>query len=161
MKNIFKGLILALVILRITSHFALAGWNDFASGSDIDLLGKDILIVAGALVGASGAIAGVLGAYFLLYPRARITIVVPIFIFFYMVDIPAFIFLGFWFLIQFISGYASMFAEQGAATGGVAWWAHVGGFGAGVLLVHFFRQEKLCQPYRRTAQRVRRLTRQR
>jgi membrane associated rhomboid family serine protease len=113
------------------------------------------------LVGASGAISGVLGAYFLTYPRARILTLVPIFILFYLIDIPAFIFLGFWFLMQFISGYASMFVEQGAARGGIAWWAHVGGFGAGVLLVHFFRQEKLCQPYRRTAQRVRRLTRQR
>ena len=113
------------------------------------------------LVGASGAISGVLGAYFLTYPRARILTLVPIFILFYLIDIPAYIFLGFWFLMQFISGYASMVVEEGAARGGVAWWAHVGGFGAGVLLVHFFRQEKLCQPYRRTAKRVRRITRQR
>ena len=112
------------------------------------------------LVGASGAISGVLGAYFLTYPRARILTLIPIFIFFYLIDIPAYIFLGFWFLMQFISGYASMVVEEGAAGGGVAWWAHVGGFGAGVLLVHFFRQEKLCQPYKRTARRVRRLTRQ-
>ena len=111
------------------------------------------------LVGASGAISGVLGAYFLTYPRARILTLVPIFILFYLIDIPAFIFLGIWFLIQFVSGYASMIAEDGAAGGGIAWWAHVGGFSAGVVLVHFFRQEKLCQSYQRTAKRVRRLSR--
>jgi membrane associated rhomboid family serine protease len=111
------------------------------------------------LVGASGAISGVLGAYFLTYPRARILTLVPIFILFYMIDIPAFIFLGFWFLIQFVSGYVSMMAKDAATGGGIAWWAHVGGFGAGVVLVHFFRQEKLCQSYQRAAKRVRRLTR--
>jgi membrane associated rhomboid family serine protease len=109
------------------------------------------------LVGASGAISGVLGAYFLTYPRARILTLVPIFILFYLIDLPAFIFLGLWFLIQFVSGYASMMAKDAATGGGIAWWAHVGGFGAGVVLVHFFRQEKLCQAYQRTAKRVRRL----
>ena len=110
------------------------------------------------LVGASGAISGVLGAYFLTYPKASILTLVPIFILFYLIDIPAFIFLGIWFLIQFVSGYASMIAEDGAAGGGIAWWAHVGGFSAGVVLVHFFRQEKLCQSYQRVTKRVRRLT---
>lgn len=111
------------------------------------------------MIGASGAISGVLGAYFLTYPKASILTLVPIFILFYLIDIPAFIFLGIWFLIQFVSGYASMIAEDGAAGGGIAWWAHVGGFSAGVVLVHFFRQEKLCQSYQRVTKRVRRLTR--
>ena len=81
-------------------------------------------------VGASGAIAGVLGAYFLLFPRAKVVTLVPIFFFIQIVEIPAFIFLGFWFLLQFLSGSAVFFSHQG--TGGVAWWAHIGGFVAGV-----------------------------
>jgi len=81
-------------------------------------------------VGASGAIAGVLGAYFLLFPRARVVTLVPIFFFIQIVEIPAFIFLGFWFLLQFLSGSAALFSSPGS--GGVAWWAHIGGFAAGV-----------------------------
>lgn len=80
-------------------------------------------------IGASGAIAGVMGAYFLLYPRSKILTLVPILIFPIFIQIPAFIFLGFWFLIQFFNA-----AGQGAGTG-VAWWAHVGGFIAGVVLI--------------------------
>ena len=78
-------------------------------------------------VGASGAVAGVMGAYFLLYPRARILTIIPIFIFPWLVNIPAFIFLGIWFALQFIN------ATGGG--GGIAWWAHIGGFIAGVVLV--------------------------
>lgn len=93
------------------------------------------------LVGASGAISGVLGAYFLLYPRARILTLVPLFIFFYMVELPAFIFLGLWMLLQVLQGYAYLMAAKGAAAGGVAWWAHVGGFAAGVLLIKIFKEK--------------------
>lgn len=93
------------------------------------------------LVGASGAISGVLGAYFILYPRARILTLIPIFIIFYTVEIPAFVFLGFWLVIQFIQGYASQLAADGQGMGGVAWWAHVGGFLAGVLLIGAFREK--------------------
>jgi membrane associated rhomboid family serine protease len=91
-------------------------------------------------VGASGAIAGVLGAYFLLFPRARISTLVPIFFFIQIVEIPALLFLGIWFLIQFLSG--SMTLGSGAAAAGVAWWAHIGGFavGAGYTL---FRYRKI------------------
>lgn len=85
-------------------------------------------------VGASGAIAGVLGAYFLLFPRARILTLVPLFFFFPVVEIPAFFFLGFWFLIQFLSGAATI-GNTSALAGGVAWWAHIGGFLAGMLLL--------------------------
>lgn len=92
------------------------------------------------LVGASGAISGVLGGYFLTYPRARVLTMIPIFVFFYMVELPAFFFLGFWFLFQFLQGYAQQLAVGADLQGGVAWWAHVGGFGAGVLLIGFFRQ---------------------
>ncbi len=89
-------------------------------------------------VGASGAIAGVLGAYFLLFPRARVLTLVPLFFLFPVVEIPAFFFLGFWFLIQFLSGAAS-YGKGSALAGGVAWWAHIGGFLAGMLLLGLFR----------------------
>jgi hypothetical protein len=87
-------------------------------------------------LGASGAIAGVLGAYFLLFPRARVVTLLPLFIFFTTVEIPAVVFLGLWFLMQFLSGTVSL--ERAAATGGVAWWAHVGGFVAGVVFLKVF-----------------------
>ncbi len=85
-------------------------------------------------VGASGAIAGVLGAYFILFPRARVLTLIPLFLFFPLVEIPAFFFLGIWFLIQFLSGAASL-GRSSALSGGVAWWAHVGGFVAGIVLL--------------------------
>jgi membrane associated rhomboid family serine protease len=89
-------------------------------------------------IGASGAIAGVLGAYFLLYPRSRVLTLVPLGFFLQVVQLPAFLFLGFWFLMQFVVGAASLSA--GAGGGGVAWWAHVGGFVAGALLQLVFRR---------------------
>ena len=79
-------------------------------------------------VGASGAIAGVMGAYFLLYPRAKILTLVPILFFPLFLQIPAFIFIGLWFVLQVISAAGS------SGAGGIAWWAHIGGFLAGVLL---------------------------
>lgn len=87
-------------------------------------------------IGASGAIAGVLGAYFLLFPRARVVTLLPLFVFFTVVEIPAVAFLGLWFLLQFLSGTVSL--GRSAATGGVAWWAHVGGFVVGVLFLKAF-----------------------
>ena len=84
-------------------------------------------------VGASGAIAGVLGAYFLCYPAARITTLVPLFILFWSIEIPAFLILGYWFLIQFVAGWQD-FMIAPSTVGGVAWWAHIGGFVAGFLL---------------------------
>jgi membrane associated rhomboid family serine protease len=85
-------------------------------------------------IGASGAIAGVLGAYFLLFPKARILTLLPLFFFFPVVEIPAFFFLGIWFLLQFMSGAATI-GKTSALTGGVAWWAHIGGFLAGMILL--------------------------
>ncbi|MBM2846630.1 MAG: rhomboid family intrarane serine protease [Bacteroidetes bacterium] len=87
------------------------------------------------LIGASGAIAGVLGAYFLLYPKARILTVIPLFIFFPVVELSAFFFLGFWFVMQFLQGSLSSGADVG---GGVAWWAHAGGFLVGAALLPIF-----------------------
>jgi membrane associated rhomboid family serine protease len=86
-------------------------------------------------VGASGAIAGVLGAYFLLYPRARVITLIPVFIFPWFVEIWAFVYLGFWFLLQLYSGVFSLGSIGGADMGGIAWWAHIGGFLFGVLTV--------------------------
>ncbi|PLX42199.1 MAG: rhomboid family intramembrane serine protease [Deltaproteobacteria bacterium] len=106
-------------------------------------------IVAGALhlafnwssqmptVGASGAIAGVMGAYMLLYPRARVVALIPIFIFFFpVIQLPAVVFLGLWFLLQLVQGSAG-------AMGNVAWWAHVGGFAAGAAVVVFAGRSRL------------------
>ena len=87
-------------------------------------------------VGASGAIAGVLGAYFVMYPRAQVIVMIPILFYPFIFALPAALFLAFWFLMQFLSGTSALF--QSAQVGGVAWWAHVGGFVAGVLLYRPF-----------------------
>lgn len=103
------------------------------------------------MVGASGAIGGVMGAYILLYPRVNVHM---LFIFgFYITTfaIPAVFMLGYWFLVQVLSGVASL----GASGGGVAFWAHVGGFAAGGLLVLFFKNRRLLDrhPYHGFRQR--------
>ena len=89
------------------------------------------------MVGASGAIAGVMGAYFVLYPKSRIVTLIPLFFFFQIVEVPAIFFLGIWFLMQFLSGVGSIVT---AAQGGVAFWAHVAGFLAGLSGVIVFRR---------------------
>ena len=91
------------------------------------------------MIGASGAIAGVLGAYLLLYPQARIASLVPIFFIFTIIEIPAFIFLLFWFVSQLFSGWLTL---GGAGGSGVAWWAHVGGFVFGMLAVYVFARRR-------------------
>jgi membrane associated rhomboid family serine protease len=85
-------------------------------------------------IGASGAIAGVLGAYLVCWPRARVLTLVPLFILFYFVELPAALVLGFWIVLQFLQGAASLGVEF--AHGGVAYGAHVGGFAVGALLVN-------------------------
>jgi hypothetical protein len=94
-------------------------------------------------IGASGAIAGVMGAYVLLYPRARVLTLVVLIVFFTFWWIPAWIFLGYWFLIQFFS--ASITAHQ--ASGGVAFGAHVGGFLTGLVLIKVFPQRTRAYRY--------------
>jgi len=94
-------------------------------------------------LGASGAIAGVLGAYFILYPRARVLT----WFFVFVVWVPAWIILGYWFALQFLSGTATALAVRGQNMGGVAFWAHVGGFVSGALLVKAFGERKLRYPY--------------
>jgi membrane associated rhomboid family serine protease len=92
-------------------------------------------------IGASGAIAGVLGAYTVLYPRARVVTLLPLGFFTQLVQVPAVFFLVFWFLQQFLYGALSLGART-AETGGVAWWAHIGGFAAGLLLVGLFQRRR-------------------
>jgi hypothetical protein len=84
-------------------------------------------------IGASGAISGIMGAYLLLYPRSRIYTLIPIFFFFQFVEIPAFIFLGYWLLIQVLSAGLTP-----KGVGGVAWWAHIGGFVVGLVFIKIF-----------------------
>ena len=92
-------------------------------------------------IGASGAIAGVMGAYLIKFPRARIVTLVPIFIFITTMEIPAAFMLLWWFVIQLLSGFGSL-AETDYTGGGVAWFAHVGGFVAGMLLIRAFPGRK-------------------
>ena len=91
------------------------------------------------MIGASGAIAGVLGAYLILFPRSRIASLVPIFFIFTIVEIPAVLFLGFWFVSQLFSGWQSLL---GADVNAVAWWAHIGGFLFGMITVHLFARRR-------------------
>lgn len=84
-------------------------------------------------IGASGAIAGVMGAYFLLYPRAKILTLIPIIIIPWFVELPAFVFLGVWFLFQMLNA-------TGAQATDIAWWAHIGGFIFGMMFLKFFQQ---------------------
>jgi membrane associated rhomboid family serine protease len=83
------------------------------------------------MLGASGAIAGVMGAYFVLYPHSRVLTAIFVVIFFDLVEIPAIFFLGIWFLLQLVSGVGSL-GVSNAAGGGTAFWAHIGGFVVGV-----------------------------
>jgi rhomboid family protein len=94
-------------------------------------------------LGASGAIAGVLGAYFVLYPKARVLT----WFFVFVLWVPAWIILGYWFVLNFLSGAATAVAVQGQNMGGVAFWAHVGGFVSGAMLVKVFGERGRRYPY--------------
>ncbi|HKA14688.1 MAG TPA: rhomboid family intramembrane serine protease [Myxococcota bacterium] len=100
---------------------------------------------AAPVVGASGAIGGVMGAYAALYPRAPVHIIVPLGLFLYNTVVPAYLMLGWWFLLQVIGGIPAL---QGAG-GGVAFWAHVGGFAAGIALLPLFRDPVRVAAHRR------------
>ncbi len=93
-------------------------------------------------VGASGAIAGVMGAYFILYPHSKVLTIIPIFFLPYFVELPAVIFLGLWLLSQFIG---VLFTPPGV--GGIAWWAHIGGFIAGLIFLKIFSREDGAHSY--------------
>ncbi|SRR5579871_1293757 len=94
-------------------------------------------------LGASGAIAGVLGAYFVLYPRARVLT----WFFVFVLWIPAWVVLGYWFVLNFLSGTATALTVQAHSMGGIAFWAHVGGFLSGALLVKIFGERQMRSPY--------------
>jgi membrane associated rhomboid family serine protease len=107
------------------------------------------------MVGASGAISGVMGGYLVLYPRVRVFTLITLGFFLTSVALPAWVMLGYWFLIQFVSGLAAFSSE----VGGVAFWAHVGGFVAGVVLVKLFARPELIAAHRAHQWRPRRLLR--
>ncbi len=121
--------------LRYLAFYLLAG---MAAGLAQAYLYPDSSVPT---VGASGAISGVLGGYLVLFPYARVLTLVPFFIFFFpVVEVPAVLYLGFWFLMQLLSGTLAL-ALAGQA-GGVAWWAHVGGFVVGMALVSLLRRRR-------------------
>jgi membrane associated rhomboid family serine protease len=93
-------------------------------------------------VGASGAIAGVLGAYLILFPQSRVLTVIPIFFYITIRELPAIFVLGLWFVMQFFIGVASLGVPTAEETGGVAYFAHIGGFVAGVALILPMRRRK-------------------
>ena len=137
-------------------HVLLNMWSLFIFGDNVeDTLGKLrfvlFYLVAGLgaaaaqvfvdpssmipMVGASGAIAGVLAAYLRLFPHARVLTLIPLFIFFFTRELPAVIFIAFWFVMQVLSGVGSLSVAGNQATGGVAFFAHIGGFLMGLVLV--------------------------
>ena len=101
------------------------------------------------MVGASGAIGGVMGAYAIMFPKARIHMLIILIVYVTTLSVPAFVVLGYWFLIQVISGIGTL----GASGGGVAFWAHIGGFVAGVILVFVFRDADMIAARKRLAER--------
>lgn len=98
------------------------------------------------VIGASGAIAGVMGAYLRLFPKARIITLIPILFIPFFVDVPAVVFMAIWFVIQILSGAVSLSVTS--AGGGIAWWAHIGGFAVGYLLIKPLCSRRLggCYP---------------
>ena len=102
------------------------------------------------MVGASGAIGGVMGAYVVLYPRVPVTLLVFLGFFVTTLQVPAYLMLGYWFALQLLGGLPQM----GGAEGGVAFWAHVGGFIAGALLIFAFRDKGLVEEHRRILRRL-------
>lgn len=89
-------------------------------------------------IGASGAVAGVMGGYIVLYPQSRILTLLPLFIFIQLIEVPAMVFLGLWFVLQLFGGVGALMTTGRDTTGGIAFWAHVAGFGVGALLIKVF-----------------------
>ena len=113
--------------LRYLIFYLLCGWVSGLAHLVTNLY-SDI-----PTIGASGAIAGVMGAYLVLFPSSRILTLIPIIFIPYFIEVPAFLFLGLWFILQFISA-----AGSGGQATGVAWWAHIGGFVFGIILLKVF-----------------------
>lgn len=125
---------------RYTTFYLLCG---LAAAAAQTLLRPDSPV---PMVGASGAISGVMGAYVILYPRVQVHMLVVLVVFVTRIVVPAYLMLGYWFLLQLLGGTASLRAD-----GGVAFWAHVGGFAAGASLVALFRDPDLVAQHRRLA----------
>ena len=127
---------------HVQQFLVVGGRGDFHVGNVQPLLAAAVahtIATPSSLIptlGASGAIAGVMGGYFVRYPRARVLMLVPFFFIFFL-WLPAWVVLGYWFVLQFLSGLGSSLLGSSIG-GGVAFWAHVGGFLAGVLLVRLF-----------------------
>ena len=115
----------------------------YLAGGVVALLSQTVLDVNAAVptIGASGAVAGVLGAYALLYPRARVVTLILIIIFFTIVELPALWVLGGWFVLQLLYGAADVAQPAGSSGGGVAYFAHIGGFVFGLLLIRLFAND--------------------
>jgi membrane associated rhomboid family serine protease len=121
--------------LRYLVFYLICG---FASGLSHLLLNLNSNVPT---IGASGAIAGIMGAYFILYPRSKILTLIPIFFIPYFLEIPAYFFLGFWFIFQFISA-----AGSHGQISGVAWWAHIGGFIFGIIFLKILLALPAAEP---------------
>ena len=102
------------------------------------------------MVGASGAISGVMGAYIVLYPKVRVHMIIFLGFFITRIVVPAYLMLGYWFLLQILSGLPTVGNEEG----GVAFWAHAGGFIAGAVLIYVFKNDKLVAEHRALARTV-------
>lgn len=121
---------LRFLIFYILCGFAAAGLQIFSDPSSVI-----------PMVGASGAIGGVMGAYILLYPHVKVHMLLILGFYITTIAVPAFWMLGYWFLIQVFGGISSI----GKTGGGVAFWAHVGGFAAGAILIHSFKNSRLVE----------------
>jgi len=121
--------------VKFLAFYLLAG---LAATAGQVLIGPNVAVPN---VGASGAIAGVLGGYLVLFPRARVITVIFIIFFFTIIELPAVLILGFWFLQQLLFGYFDLSDPTGGG-GGVAYFAHIGGFAFGVLLIRVFANER-------------------
>jgi hypothetical protein len=124
---------------RFVAFYLLCG---FAAAIGQTLMDPDSTL---PMIGASGAIAGVMGAYFVLYPRSRVLTLVPLFIFWEVIEVPAIMLLGFWFLIQIFS--AGAIAATASTGGGVAFMAHAAGFISGIAGIYVFRRRRRTEGY--------------
>lgn len=144
---------LALYIFgdNVEDHMGRARYLLFYLFSGLAASGAHLAAYSGSslpTVGASGAIAGVLGAYLVLYPHARVVTLVPIFYFIRIVELPALIYLGFWFISQLFNGLFALTAADLFQGGGVAWWAHIGGFVFGLVTVRLISPRRRPPPPR-------------
>ena len=165
-NNFFQGNIVGAIVPMITATFLHGGWlhilsnmlflwvfgdnvedrmghfNYFIFYISVGFLGNLAQIIFSPqstvpIIGASGAVAGILGAYYLLFPKSRVLALIPIIFFFTLMEVKASLFIIFWFILQIFNGVLSL----GAVGNPVAWWAHIGGFIGGVILLRVFVKE--------------------